>query len=239
MVWVSTATRRSARPAVSSSHSRTGPETSAGSFAVRDDGLRDHETLGLPVSPLASSMAPKCAVSSARCRGRDPGQHDAQGRAPFLGVLQQLPDRRVGVPAGRGHEQPQVRGVQELVRELPVRLHHRVDVRRVEQGHALGHALAGGQHQQAVTARHGQPFLADPGQRRQEHVLGEPVRVVGMAGQHRAVRGRPPDPGRADLGADDAVHQRRLARPGRPDQGDQDRRARTAGAGAAGSRRSG
>ncbi len=56
---------------------------------------------------------------------------------------------------GRGHEQPQVGGVQELVGELPVRGHHRVDVRRVEQGDALGHALAGGEDEQPVAARTG------------------------------------------------------------------------------------
>ena len=88
----------------------------------------------------------------------------------------------------------------------------------------LRHALAGGQHEQPVAARPGQALLADPGQRGQEHVLGEPVDVVGVAGQHRAVRRRAAHAGRADLGADDAVDQRGLARAGGADQGDQDGR---------------
>ena len=77
-----------------------------------------------------------------------------------------------------------------------VRLHHRVDVRGVQQRDAARHALAGGQHEQAVPAGAGQAFLADPGQGRQEVVLGEPVDVVGVAGQRRAVSGGPTHAGR-------------------------------------------
>ena len=43
----------------------------------------------------------------------------------------------------------------------------------------------------ARPAGHGQALLADPRQRGQEHVLREPVDLVGMTGEHRAVGGRP------------------------------------------------
>jgi hypothetical protein len=151
-----------------------------------------------------------------------PGHDHAERRLPVPRVLQDLPDRPVGVPAGAGHEQPQIRGVEELVGELVVRLHHRVDVRRVEQGDAPRHALARGEHEQPVPAGPGQPLLPDPRQRGQEVVLGEPVDLVGMTGQHRAVRGRATHTRRADVRAHDAVHQRRLSGPGGADQGHQD-----------------
>ena len=155
---------------------------------------------------------------------RDPGQDHAEGGLAVPGVLQDLPDRPVGVPAGAGHEQPQVRGVEELVGELVVRLHHRIDVRRVQQRDAARHALARREHEQPVPAGPGQAFLPDPGQRGQEVVLGEPVDLVGVAGQHRAVRRRPAHAGGAHVRADDAVHQRGLAGAGGADQGDEHRR---------------
>ena len=155
---------------------------------------------------------------------RDTGQDHAEGGLAVPGVLQDLPDRPVGVPAGAGHEQPQVRGVEELVGELVVRLHHRVDVRRIKQRDAARHALARREHEQPVPAGPGQAFLPDPGQRGQEVVLGEPVDLVGVAGQDRAVRRRPAHAGGAHVRADDAVHQRGLPGAGGADQGDEHRR---------------
>ena len=114
------------------------------------------------------------------------------------------------------------------MREIPVLGHHRVDVGGVEQGDALGHALVRRQHEQPVAARPGEPFLAYPGHGGEEDVLREPVDVVGVAGEHRAVRRRAPDAGHADLYPDDAVDQGRFTRPGRADQGDQDRGPRFA-----------
>ena len=105
-----------------------------------------------------------------------------------------------------------------------VGLDHRVDVRRVEQRDAARHAFAGGQHEQPVAAGPGQPLLPDAGQGGQEVVLGEPVDVVWMAGQHRAVGGRAAHAGGAHVRPDDAVHQGRLAGAGRADQGHQHRR---------------
>ena len=148
----------------------------------------------------------------------DPRQDHAERGLALPGVLEDLPHRSVSVPAGAGHEQPQVRGVEELVGELVVGLDHRVDVGGVQQRDAPRHALAGGQHQQAIPARPGQALLADPGQRGQEVVLGEPVDVIGVAGQDRAVGRRPAHAGGAHVGADDAVHQGRLPRPGGADQ---------------------
>src|SRR5215469_4770717 len=108
------------------------------------------------------------------------------------------------------------------MRELVVCLHHRVDVRGIEQRDALWHALVRRQHEQAVLAGPGEPFLAHPRHGRQEDVLGEPADVVGVAGEHWAVRGGPADTGHADVGTDNAVHQRGFARPRRSDQGYQD-----------------
>ncbi len=111
------------------------------------------------------------------------------------------------------------------MRELAVRLDHRIDVRGVQQRHALGHALVRREHEQAVLTGPGEAFLAHPWHGRQEDVLGEPADIVGMAGEHRAVGRGPADTRHADVAAHDAVHQRRLACPGRADQGHQDRGA--------------
>ena len=158
---------------------------------------------------------------------RDPGQDHAEGGLTVPGVLQDLPDRPIGVPAGAGHEQPQVRSVEELVGELVMCLHHRVDVRRVQQRDAARHALARREHEQPVPAGTGQAFLPDPGQRGQEVVLGEPVDLVGVAGQDRAVRRRPTHPGGTHGRADDAVHQGGLPGARGADQGDEHRRGGT------------
>jgi hypothetical protein len=114
------------------------------------------------------------------------------------------------------------------VGELPVLGHHRIDVGGVEQGDALGHALVRRQHEQPVAARPGEPLLTYPGHGGEEDILREPVDVVGVTGEHRAVRRRAPDAGHADLYPDDAVDQGRFTRPGRADQSDQDRGARFA-----------
>lgn len=197
-------------------------EDVVGQDAVHDAGLGDDEAV-LRLDPVGIEHRVEVGDKLGAMARRDPRQDDAERGAAVPGVLQQFPDRGVRVAAGARHEQPQVRRVEELVREVIVRAHDGVDVGGVEQGDPLGHPLAGGEHQQPVTSRPGQPFLAHPGQRRQEHVLREPVDIVGMAGEDRRVGGWPPDPGQADLGADDAVDQRRLARPGRADQGDQER----------------
>ena len=155
---------------------------------------------------------------------RDTGQDYAEGGLAFPGVLQDLPDRPVSVPAGTGHEQPQVRGVEELVGELVVRLYHRVDVRRIKQRDAARHAFARRQYEQPIAAGPGQAFLPDSGQRGQEVIFGEPVDLVGVAGQDRAVRRRPAHAGGAHVRTDDAVHQRGFSGAGGADQGDQHRR---------------
>src|SRR6201999_2993228 len=115
-------------------------------------------------------------------------------------------------------------GVQESVGELVVGLDDRVDVGRVQKRDAPRHALDRGQHEQAVAARPGQAFLADPGQGGQEVVLSEPVDVVGVTGQDGTVRGGAADAGRAHVCAHDAVDQSGLARSGGANQGDQDGR---------------
>src|SRR6266702_3649434 len=75
-------------------------------------------------------------------------------------------------------------------------------------------------------SRPGLALLPYSRQRRQEDVLREPSDVLGMAGEHGTVRGRPANARGAHLAPGDAVQQRGLARAGRPDHGDEDRRAR-------------
>ena len=73
--------------------------------AVMDAG---HEVALVLTQPVGGQHGPEVLDELRAAGRRDPGQHDAQGGAPFLGVLQQFPDRRVRVTARRGHEQPQV-----------------------------------------------------------------------------------------------------------------------------------
>src|SRR5215469_11395139 len=95
--------------------------------------------------------------------------------------------------------------------KLAVRLHDRVDIRRVQDGDTLRHPLAGREHEQSVSSRHGQALLTYARERWQEDVLSEPLHIVRMTRQDRAVRGGPPDASGADLLADKAVQQRGLA----------------------------
>ncbi len=196
-------------------------------LSVADDGLRDDEPRHVAEAVRVEHRA-EVPGELTDGRRRHPGQDDAERGAPVPRVLEQFPDDGVGVAPGRRHEQPQVRGVEELARELPVGGDDGVDVRRVKQGDAVRHPSARGEDEQAVPARHRQALLAHPGQRGQEDVLGEPADLVGVTGEDGAVGRRPADPGRAHLAPGDAVQQRRLAGAGGADHGDQDRCARLA-----------
>ena len=175
--------------------------------------------------PLASSMALKCATSSVAVPRRHPGQHDAERGAALPRVLQQLPDRRVGVPAGAGHEQPQVGGVEELVGE--------VVSARAPPSRCPGCRAARSPwtcpRLAASTSSPSRPGRARPSCRTRGSVgrnmfSANQWMSSGWQASTGRVGGRPPYPGRADLRADDAVDQGGLAGPGGADQGHQQRR---------------
>lgn len=65
--------------------------------------------------------------------GWDAIEDDRDSRGALGGRQQVLPRDRVGVPGGRGHEQPQVRCGQKLSGQQPVLRHDRIDVRGVEE----------------------------------------------------------------------------------------------------------
>ena len=185
---------------------------------------------------MASSIALKCPPVGLE-RLRDPGQDHAEGGPAVPG---QLEDLQTGPSAYRlalviNSPGPRRRGTGA---RLVVGLDHRVNIGRVQQRDAARHPLAGGQHEQAVAARPGQALLADPGQRGQEVVLGEPVDVVRVAGQNRAVRRRAAHAGGAHVGADDAVYGSTSRPPVEP-TARQDGRGGLADPGPAGDRRSG
>ena len=72
---------------------------------------------------------------------RHPVQHHRDRCAALGGGDQVVPGHGVGVAGGRGDEQPEIGGGQQLGGELPVLHHHGVDVRSVEQGQTRWHGL--------------------------------------------------------------------------------------------------
>jgi len=93
------------------------------------------------------------------------------------GRAQQVPWHGVGVSGRRRHEQPQVRGGEELGRELSVLADHGVDVGGVEQRQTLRDRLVGHQVQ---SARSGKVLGGDPGEIGKDPVAGEPLGVAGV-----------------------------------------------------------
>ena len=77
--------------------------------------------------------------------GRGPVEHDRHGGAALGGLLEEAPRHLVGVARGRGDEQPEVGGREQLRGQAAVALHDGVDVGRVEQREPLRHR--GGRHQ--------------------------------------------------------------------------------------------
>ena len=99
-------------------------------------------------SPCSASMPSRCGPDVVRGLLRHAVEHDGQRGAAVAGGVQQVPRHGVGVAGRGGHEQPGVGGGEELGGERAVGLHHRVDVRRVEQRQArreaVGRAQRGG-----------------------------------------------------------------------------------------------
>ena len=139
--------------------------------------------------------------------GRRAVQHDRHGGRALGGLAQEVPRHLVCVPRGRGDEQPQVGGREQLGREHTVALLDRVDVGGVEDRQARRHRGRGDQLE-------GLGVVGLPGdalELGQQPVLPEPLRVVGVVHQHRRAGGGPQHAGRGDAGPDQRVHQGRLA----------------------------
>ena len=129
--------------------------------------------------------------------GGDAVEHDADGSAASCGVLQCRPGSVVTVTCGGGDEEPQVRSLQKTHRQSAVGLVHGIEVGGVDEGQTRGHGV-------------GDDGQADLRQR----VLGEGLDVLGIDDQHGRARRRAQDPGVGDLGAQNGIDQRRLARAG-------------------------
>ena len=173
-------------------------------------------------------------MSSAPAAGH-PVEHDRERRPAVRRRAQHRPRHGVGVAGRRRHEQPEVGGGEQLAGQLAVGLDDGVEVGRVEQRQALGDGSFGDEVQPAGLAA----GAGRPRQRRQDPLVGEPALVVRVVGEDRGSRRRPQDAARAHHGADEGVHQRRLARAGRASDDREERRVELGEARARRSRRAG
>ena len=156
--------------------------------------------------------------------GRDAVEHERQRGAPVARRLEQAPGDGVGVARGGGDEEPGVRGGEQLPGERAVGLHDGVDVGRVEQREPGRQVV--GRHELQPARTGGAPGRAD--EAGEDAVVLEPADVGRVARQHGGAGGRPQHPGGAHLGADQAVDERRLARPGGAAHDHQQRRVHLA-----------
>ena len=184
-----------------------------------DGGLGHREQYRIAKAALAHHLSEVRRDLGHRPR-RHPVQHDSNRGTPLRGRAQILPGHGVGVSSRRGDEQPQIGGGQQLGRELAVLRHHRVDVRRIEQGQARRDRVV---HHQLKGPR-GVRGAGGAGQPRQDAVVSEPSSVGGVVDQNRGPGGRPDHTGRGDPPPDQGVHQGRLPGSGGPaDHGEQRR----------------
>ena len=148
-------------------------------------------------------------------------EHDRHGGAALGGLLEEAPRHLVGVARGRGDEQPQVGGREQLGGEAAVALLDRVDVGGVQQRQALRHR------------RRRRPAGAHRGRRSRGVVRSRSGRircwsnhvgVVGVVDEHGRARRRTEYAGLADPLPDQGVHQRRLAGAGGPTDDREQRR---------------
>ena len=137
-------------------------------------------------------------------------EHHRDRGAAFGRLAQVVPGDLVGVAGGGRDEEPEVRGREELGRELPVALVDRVDVRGVEDRQSLGHLGAGAQPEPVGRVARD----VGAGEVRQDAVGLEPGTVVGVVREDRRAGRGPQHAGLGDDLADDGVDQRGLARTG-------------------------
>ena len=114
--------------------------------------------------------------------GRGAVEDDRDGGRPVGGLAQELPRHLVGVAGGRGDEDPEVGGREQLGGQRAVGLLDRVDVGRVEDGQPLGHGRGRDQLQGGRVVGRSVHAL-EVGQ---QAVLAEPRRVGGVVHEHRA-----------------------------------------------------
>ena len=152
--------------------------------------------------------------------GRRPVEHDGHRGAALGGRLQEAPGDLVGVPCGRGDEEPEVGSGEQLRGQRPVALLDRVDVGGVQDRESGGHRVGGDELEGAGVA--GGPGGA--GQAGQDALLVEPVDVGRVVHEHGRAGGGTEHAGLGDPPTDQGVHQRRLAGPGRPTDDGQQRR---------------
>ena len=167
----------------------------------------DDEQLRVVEAALAEHVAEVRGDLAGRV-GRYAVEDECDRRAALPRAAEQLPRHRVRVPRRRRDEQPGIRRREQLGAEGSVLRDDRVDVGRVEQRQPLGQPLGRSQPQLVG------PGVAagDAGERGEDAVVGEPADVVRVAHEHRAPRRRSQHARRRQLLADEAVHERRLAR---------------------------
>ena len=111
---------------------------------VGDRGLVDGEQRGV-LEPAAGEHPGQVGGHGLHGVGGGAVEHDRDRGRALGGLAQVVPRHLVGVPGGRGDEQPQVGGGEQLGGQRAVALLDRVDVGGVEDGQPGGHGVGGDQ----------------------------------------------------------------------------------------------
>ena len=158
--------------------------------------VRDDEEGGLG-QPQSLEAGHQVAAHFRKNPGGDPIEHNADGCASPRGILKRRPGSVVAIARGSGDEEPQVSGLQKTQRQSPVGLVHGVEIRGINKGQARRNGL-----REDATAH------------LRQRMVGERIGVLRIHNQHGRARRGSQDPGLGDLGAQDGVDQRGLARTG-------------------------
>ena len=172
--------------------------------------LRHGEQRG-PAQPVVGQHPAEVRADLGHRLRRHPVEHHRQRGAALLGGVQQVPRHRVGVPGRGGDEDPQVGGGEQLGGQL--RGCRRPRSPRPARRAAPARAARPGAARSAGSGRRRarRPTPVTRARSGQHPGVGEPAALVRRADQHRRPGGRPEHPGRADVGAEQRVDQRRLA----------------------------
>ena len=182
--------RQQTQPVAQRRDGSLGQQTLMGT-RVRDD---EEGGLGQPQSLKAGHQV---AAHFRKNPGGDPIEHNADGCASPRGILKRRPGSVVAIARGSGDEEPQVSGLQKTQRQSPVGLVHGVEIRGINKGQARRNGL-----REDATAH------------LRQRMVGERIGVLRIHNQHGRARRGSQDPGLGDLGAQDGVDQRGLARTG-------------------------
>ena len=167
-----------------------------GQQALMGTRVRDDEEGGLG-QPQSLKAGHQVAAHFRKNPGGDPIEHNADGCASSRGILKRRPGSVVAIARGSGDEEPQVSGLQKTQRQSPVGLVHGVEIRGINKGQARRNGL-----REDATAH------------LRQRMVGERIGVLRIHNQHGRARRGSQDPGLGDLGAQDGVDQRGLARTG-------------------------